>query len=207
MKKVTDPFDYVKGKIPRYYPVNNAVVFFDVTGFTRETTNEEMRKVIQKIEDELTRLLWDDYYWNEKNKRNDLILIPTGDGYAIGFHPIRFDLETVLGLASRIFKAITSNGDIRIRMGIAKGPNIRHLDLNEHNNLFGFGINMASRLMNLARENQILVHEDFANDILRSKKVEDLIDIGEFEIKHGQKVGVFNYFRKNDFGNENSPEK
>jgi len=50
--------------------------------------------------------------------------------------------------------------------GIAKGNNIGHLDKNNNMNLFGYGINLASRVMSKALDNQILVHERLAEDIL-----------------------------------------
>ncbi len=207
MSKVKDPFDYVKGKIPRYQEVTNTVLFFDVVGFTKGISNEEMRKIIQKIEDVLTGIFYDDYDWHEKSRPNDLIFIPTGDGYAIGFNSRKFKEEKILSIAIDLFEKLTANGGKEIRMGIAKGPNIRHFDLNQHNNLFGFGINMANRVMSLARENQILVHDDFANEILRSKEIPELIDIGEYEIKHGEVIRVFNFCKKAEFGNETPPPK
>lgn len=206
-KTKEDPFDYVKRSRQAYLPLINAVIFFDVVGFTKDTTNEEMKKIIRRIHDDLTEILINEFYWNEKRKPNDLILIPTGDGYAIGFHTSKFDSEKVLSIATDIFKKLTQNNGIKIRMGITRGPNIRYLDLNENNNLFGFGINIANRIMNLARGNQILIHEDMAKDILRNRKVEELTDVGEFPIKHGEKVRVFNYFKAGEFGNSDPPDK
>ena len=135
MSRIKDPFDYPTGKIPNYYSVNNVVIFFDVVGFTRNTSNAEMKKIIQRIENTIDSLLWDPYDWDEKVE-NDLILIPTGDGYAIGCHPSMSGSDDILRIAADLFRNIT-NGDTKIRMGIAKGPNIRHLDKNDKVNLFG----------------------------------------------------------------------
>ena len=205
MAKKFDPFDYPKGKIPKYYAVNNAVLFFDIVGFTKNTTNQEMQKIIQKIDNVINDLLWDDYNWNERNKHNDLILIPTGDGYGIGFHP-NMSGDKILYITTELFKRISKGNNFKIRMGIAKGPNIRHVDRNDNINLFGYGINLASRVMTVALPNQVLIHEDFARELLAGKKIDGLIEIEDFiPIKHGEKIKVYNYYKNSEFGNPQSP--
>lgn len=77
-----EEFAYVKNARD-FFLVNVPVLFFDVVGFTRNTNNNSMRKCIRNIEDSMRDLLYEDYNWNERNKSNQLILIPTGDGYAI----------------------------------------------------------------------------------------------------------------------------
>lgn len=206
MVRVEDPFKYIKRQRTSR-DVNNSVIFFDIVGFTKETTVEEMKYTIRHIEDSLNDLLEPDYYWHETNKQNDLILIPTGDGYAIGFHPTKFPLEKILSIAVSIFQKITASGKVKIRMGIAKGPNIVHRDLNDHNNLFGFGINIASRVMGLALDNQIIVHGDFAEEILKMKKVDGLTLAGTYKIKHDDTVIVYNYCKDKEFGNSEIPQE
>ena len=207
MARGEDPFKYIKKNVRTSRDVSNPVIFFDVVGFTKGTTVEEMKRVIRHIEDSLNDLLEPEYYWHEKTKPNDLILIPTGDGYAIGFHPINFYYENVLSIAVSIFKKITEGNKVKIRMGIATGPNIVHRDLNDHNNLFGFGINMASRIMGLGLDNQILVHEDFAKEIMRTKSIDGLVSIGNYTIKHEEVAGVFNYCKEGRFGNPEIPQE
>ncbi len=201
-----DIFAYPRGG-PRYRPITNTTLFFDVVGFTKHSNNQEMLDVIQKIENVMNNLLWEEYNWNEKKKRNDLILIPTGDGYGVGFHP-NMTGEKILNISKEVLKNITKDNFIKIRMGIAKGPNIRHLDLNDKNNLFGYGINLANRVMSLALDNQILVHEDFAKELLREKNVEGLIEVDEiYEVKHGVEIRIYNYCIKGEFGNPEIPTK
>lgn len=204
-----DPFAYPRDrKIPQYHPINNVIVlFFDIVGFTKNTTNKEMERIIQKIETAINRLLWNDYNWAEKNKHNNLILIPTGDGYGICFHP---DIEgtTILYITTELFKSITDEKNINLRMGLAKGPNIRYLDRNGQVNLFGYGINLANRVMSLALDNQILIHEVFAEELHHGEKVTDLIKISEpLKIKHGEEIRVYNYYKKGEFGNPEDPSE
>lgn len=198
-----DPFDYPKGRIPDYHGVVNVVLFVDVVGFSKDTTNADMKGVIRKFDDAIDEVLEPHYYWAEKRHKNDLILIPTGDGFAVGFHP-NFDSKTVLQVAARLFKTLTGKNGFKIRMGIAKGPNMRFLDWNENVNLFGFGINLAKRVMDCAASNQILVHETFANEVRAAERLDELVEIAERkEIKHGETIKVFNYYKEGEFG---SPE-
>jgi class 3 adenylate cyclase len=196
-----DPFTYPKGKKqPKYYDVTNVVCFFDVVGFTKHTTNQDMKKMIKKIEDDMEELLWEDYNWNELRKRNDLILISTGDGYGIGFHP-SMNNDKILSIVVELYKRLVNGKIFDIRIGIAKGPNIRHIDWNEKVNLFGYGTNLASRVTNLAAPNQILIHSDYAEELTQIKSMPDLQKVDEPQlIKHGESIVVYNYYREGQFG-------
>jgi class 3 adenylate cyclase len=208
MGRNVDCFAYPKGKTPNYRPITCVVLFFDVVGFTKDTTNEDMKRVIQKIDNVIDECLWEPYYWNEKSKPNDLILVPTGDGYAIGFHPSKFSNEKVLMIAAELFVRITTGESFAIRMGIAKGPNIVHRDQNDMVNLFGYGINLANRTMSVALENQILVHVELGNELSKEKKRAELFEVKEsLVIKHNETIRVFNYYKKGELGNPNDPSE
>lgn len=202
-----EEFAYVKNARD-FFLVNVPVLFFDVVGFTRNTNNNSMRKCIRNIEDSMRDLLYEDYNWNERNKSNQLILIPTGDGYAIAFES-RMSLDKVLELSKTLYKNIVNNSNFPVRFGMAKGPCMVHLDLNDKTNIFGYGINMASRVMGLAQENQFLIHEDCAKELLRTMDYPDLHPIDkEYQIKHGELISVYNFYKdgSNGFGNKNDPE-
>jgi class 3 adenylate cyclase len=100
-----------------------------------------------------------------------------------------------------LYKRLLKGNVFKIRMGIAKGANIRHLDWNEHVNLFGYGINLASRVMSVAEPNQILVHADYAEELKQIKDHPELtkVDLPK-EIKHGEQIVVYNMYRSNEFG-------
>lgn len=186
-----DPLDYVKERIPKYIAIKNAVMFFDVVGFTKNSTNQEMQKIIHKIDTVIDDLLYEDYNWNEQHQHNDLILMPTGDGLGIGFHPSIRDDE-ILRIVSDLLKRLIGNNGIKIRIGLAKGPNTRYLDVNEMNNLFGWGVNTAYRVMEGAEENQILIHEDYAKELGKIKEF-NIIDNEPItiETKHGEILIAF----------------
>jgi class 3 adenylate cyclase len=190
-EKKYDPLDYVKERIPKYIAVKNVVLFFDVVGFTKNSTNQEMQKIIHKIDTVIDDLLYEEYNWNEQHQHNDLILMPTGDGLGIGFHPSIRDDE-ILRIVSDIFKRLTGNNEIIIRMGIAKGPNTRYLDVNEMNNLFGWGVNTAYRVMTGAEHNQILIHEEYVRELGKIKDFKIIDDNPiSIETKHGEKLIAF----------------
>lgn len=208
MARKREDFAHVKNA-RAFFSVNVPVLFFDVVGFTKNTTNESMRKCIRNIEDTMRDLLFEDYNWNERNKSNQLILVPTGDGYAIAFES-GMALDKVLDIAETLYRSLTANPDIyKIRFGMAKGPCMVHLDLNDKNNIFGYGINMANRVMSIALENQFLIHADLVNELLRMKSYPNLhlVD-NEYVIKHGDHIRVYNYYElgPTGFGNPDIPK-
>ena len=96
-------------------------------------------------------------------------------------------------------------------MGVAKGPCQVYRDQNEKNNVFGYGINLANRVMSLARENQILIHEDFAKEVLRQRTHNEIHPVPgkRFKIKHGETLTVYNFYGQyegSQFGNPDDPE-
>ena len=210
-KKNKDPFVFLPGSNKGIYKsANLAIMFFDIVGFTKNTTNDQMKDCIRGIEASIIDELWETYNWNEVNDRNDLILIPTGDGYAFAFNS-QIKNDEVLDIIKKFYCRLVSKINFKIRMGVAKGPCQVYQDQNEKNNVFGYGINLANRVMSLARENQILIHEDYAREILRQRNHSEIHEVVEkqFEIKHGETLKVFNFYGQHEgvpFGNPEDPE-
>ena len=210
MPKNSDPFVHIPEQSANIFkPVAVAIMFFDVIGFTRETTNESMRDCIRGIENTIYDVLWEDYNWNETNKSNELILIPTGDGYALVFNP-KISLDKVLEVIKKFCCRLSENlQKFKFRVGVAKGWCLVHKDSNDKNNVFGYGINLANRVMGLALENQILIHEVLAEEILTQREHNELHKVGsEFHIKHGEVLKVYNFYGEYQgdiFGNKDEP--
>jgi len=207
-KKNQDPFRYNNNK-SIYTSAELVIMFFDVIGFTKSTTNEEMKDCIRGIEAAITDELFEDYNWNEKDEKNDLILIPTGDGYSFAFHPNIKNDET-LDIVKKFYCRLIRKINFAVRVGIAKGACQIYSDQNEKSNVFGYGINLANRVMGLALENQILVHEELAKSILTQRNHNELHEVKgkSFEIKHGERIKVYNFYGCNegiDFGNPEDP--
>lgn len=156
---------------------------------------------------------------NELLKRTDtfkkenleaLVILPTGDGMAVGFpdspeKPLRLAIE--LHKSLKKFNSTQKEKDrIIIRIGIDTGP-VYFMKGIRGEIFWGPGLIMAKRVMDLCGHNQIFASERIAKD-LRSLSEENkatMHPIGEYEIKHG-KLGIFNIFSK-EFGNKTTPKK
>ncbi|MBI1828294.1 MAG: hypothetical protein HY222_03845 [Thaumarchaeota archaeon] len=134
----------------------------------------------------------------------------TGDGMVIGFNdapekPLRLAIE----LHKLLFKynqLKNQKNKIKIRIGIDAGPVYIMKDLTGKENFWGPGIILARRVMDLARPMQILSSARIANDVrkLTPENKSALHYIGEYKIKHGEKLSIFNIYGEG-FGNKLSP--
>ncbi|HET6385508.1 MAG TPA: AAA-like domain-containing protein [Armatimonadota bacterium] len=134
----------------------------------------------------------------------DLIILPTGDGMALVFfrHPLA-PVECALEIA----RMVQESGAFHLRMGIHTGPVRRVEDLNAQQNVSGGGINLAQRVMNCGDPGHILLSRGVA-DLLRQLGEWEpyLHELGETEVKHGERITLFNLVR-NEVGNPDVPEK
>lgn len=133
-----------------------------------------------------------------------LIRLPTGDGMAL----VCFgDPEAPLECAMEIARALHACPEIPVRMGIHSGPVNRIVDLNEPPNVAGAGIDMAQRVMDCGDAGHILLSKRIAYDLAPlSRWNAHLYELGECEIKHGQKIAVVNFYT-DEIGNPVLPAK
>ena len=139
-----------------------------------------------------------------------LVILPTGDGMAIGFtdspeKPLRLAIDLHKSL-KKFNKKQKEKDRIIIRIGIDTGP-VYFMKGIKGEIFWGPGLIMAKRVMDLCGPNQIFASDRIAKD-LRSLSEENkatMHPIGEYEIKHG-KLGIFNIFSK-EFGNKTIPKK
>jgi hypothetical protein len=170
------------------------------------TTNEQARKIIV-----LNKLMEMTNTLKERDSES-MIILPTGDGMAVGFadspeKPLRLALELHQELA-RYNKTRTEKDKILVRIGLDTGPVYIINDLNGNENVWGPGIILARRVMDIAREMNILASARFANDVkmLRPEYRQILHPIGDYQIKHGEKILLYNVYGDN-FGNKRSPRE
>jgi len=147
-------------------------------------------------------------------KNSDLesmVLLPTGDGMAIGFQD---SPEKPLILAIQLHKSLRKfnktkkeKDRINIRIGIETGPVYFMNGINNGQIFWGPGIITAKRIMDICGPNNIFASERFAGDLkkLSEENKATMRSIGKFKIKHGDEVEVFNIFG-NDFGNKTVPK-
>ena len=63
--------------------------------------------------------------------------------------------------------------------------------------------------MGIALDNQFLVHEELASELLRAQDYPRLHKVEKtYSIKHGESIMVYNFYEEgpNGFGNMNDPE-
>ena len=135
--------------------------------------------------------------------QNDAVMMPTGDGYGIGFESFVSD-EDILGYAVEISNRLRDEG-VSVRVGINHGPCFVHKDVNNKPNLAGWGIVDAERAMSCGGKNHILCTGSFAHPYIDSKAEPNLKSIGKY-IKKDRELDLFNYY-SDTFGNPETPTR
>jgi hypothetical protein len=165
---------------------------------------------IQKI-DTLNQLLARTETFRNRDNSSTVIL-PVGDGVAIGFGD---SPEKPLRLAIELHKALyrynqfrEKNECLSIRIGIDMGPVYFVKDLNQKDNVWGPGIILARRVMDLCGPMNIFASARIAQDIrkLSHEYEKTLHPIGNYSIKHGEELVIYNIYGPG-FGNKTAPRK
>lgn len=188
--------------------VLNANFFFiDIVGLSNPLLSVERQ--IGKIE-ELNALIGscDAYSKVPKDKK---IVIPTGDGMAVGFFlnpELPLQLSIQLHRKLRAFNAnTTSDKAIGVRIGLGSGPVFVVSDINNNQNVWGPGIILARRVMDLGDDGHILLADNIAETLMdlkdEYKEVIRPISSG-YKIKHGQQLKLYSAYSQ-DFGNAAIP--
>ncbi len=149
---------------------------------------------------------------NSYKKDRDKKILPTGDGMAIGFLtdpklPVELSLE--LHRKLRIHNSNSpSQSVIEVRIGIGSGHVFIVNDLNDNQNLWGPGIILARRVMDLGDQGHILIEGGIANNLfsIDNELKKDIHHLGNFSIKHGQKIEVYSLYNQYA-GNAEIPQK
>ena len=169
-------------------------------------TLEQARKIVV-----LNELIERTETYKHHNKVTTVIL-PTGDGMAIGFsdspeYPLRLSVQ----LHKEIFKYNkTRKGKekLLLRIGIDTGPVYVVKDLTGKDNVWGPGIIMTRRVMDLAGDMNIFSSSRYADDVrtLSPEYKEIMHPIGDYSIKHGEQLQLYNIYGEG-FGNKLAPKK
>jgi class 3 adenylate cyclase len=198
-------FNYERLEKPSVYEAGTfTVLFLDIVGFTTYGDNVALRRGVRALQNAIVDIFdTDDFHWDDPGIDNELIMLPTGDGYGIGFDP-RVKDRDVLGLASQLSTTLANEG-YPVRAGIAKGPCYVYKDLNYHMNLVGWGIIDAERAMSCGDKHHILCTDMFARACLDAWSDLPLHDLGPYQVK-GRDLHLFNYYTDH-FGNPKVPER
>ena len=147
--------------------------------------------------------------YNESSAKSRVTL-STGDGMVIGFKdnpekPILLAIE-LHELILKYNESVVDKDKISIRIGIDSGPVYFVADLEKKLSPWGPGIINARRVMDIGEKMHILATSRIADDIsiLTSEYSKILHQIGDYGIKHGGRLLLYNIFG-DGFGNENKP--
>lgn len=140
------------------------------------------------------------------------IILPTGDGMAIGFKEnpeLPYRLSTELHKHLKKYNKRRAPDDmIDVRIGLSSGPVFTVSDISDNPNVWGPGIILARRVMDLGDSWHIMLAENLANQLmpLTEEYRNNIKEMGEYQIKHGEKIKVFCSYSE-DYGNPEIPEK
>jgi len=164
-------------------------------------TKEQVRKIIV-----LNELISRTETFKDRNP-NGTVVLPTGDGMAIGFDdspekPLRLTLQLHRAL-SKYNETKRGKDKVLIRVGIDTGPVYIVKDVLGNDNVWGPGIIMTRRVMDLAGDMNIFASSRIAEDIknLSPEYKEIIHQIGDYSIKHGEQLILYNIYGEG-FGNK-----
>src|SRR5213596_3125492 len=163
------------------------VLFIDIVGYSKLLINEQSEQ-IQKLK----QIVRGTEQFRLAEAEGKLLRLPTGDGGALVF---RNSPEAPVRCAMEIAEALKDYPKLRVRMGIHSGPVNEISDLNEQANIAGAGINMAQRVMDCGDAGHILLSRHVAEDLENYPHWQPCLhDLGEFEVKHGARIGIVNLY-------------
>ncbi len=182
--------------------------FTDIVAGSNPTipSKEQARKVIV-----LNELIRRTEVFKNRNQETTIIL-PTGDGMAIGFaespeQPLRLSIQ-LHRLLNQYNKPKRGKEKVLLRIGMDIGPVYIIKDLTDKDNVWGPGIILTRRVMDLAGDMNIFASRRFADDVrvLSPEYKEILHGVGNYTIKHGEELEIFNVYGEG-FGNKQAPRK
>jgi archaellum biogenesis ATPase FlaH len=193
---------------PKYEVLNYNFCFIDIVGLS----NPEL--AVHRQKEKIVRLNEFISSCNSFRKISDelKIILPAGDGMAIGYEnnpELPYKLSVELHRFLRKYnKRIEPENRIKVRIGLSSGPVFTVYDISNRLNVWGPGIIMARRVMDLGDSWHILVSENFAMQLrpLYEEYRNNIKLIGSYEIKHGEKINVYSAY-SDDYGNPELPEK
>ncbi len=175
------------------------VLFIDIVGYSKRLIDEQ-----HELLQDLNQIIRNTEAFRSAETSGKLIRVPTGDGVALVFSTTP---EAPVQCALEIGKALRSNSELQVRMGIHSGPVSGIMDVNDRSNIAGAGINVAQRVMDCGDAGHILLSKRVAEDLEQYRQWRPYLhDLGECEVKHGAKVSLVNLY-SDEVGNPAIPEK
>ena len=188
--------------------IHGSFFFIDIIGLSNPALSTETQRTKIKI--------LDDSIYDCKTflstPKEDLYILPTGDGMLIGFkdgleQPIQLAIELQTKLKNYNEK-VPDTEKISIRIGCNTGHIFVVKDVYGNVNLWGPGAILSRRVMDLGDENHILLTSTLAEDLfeLSEDYKQILHPLHDYKIKHNEEILVYSAHNKN-FGNPSIPKK
>src|SRR6187397_2996097 len=169
------------------------VLFIDIVSYSKLLITEQSEQL-----QTLKQIVRGTEQFRLAEAEGKLLRLPTGDGAALVF---RNTQEAPVLCALEISKALKNYPELRVRMGIHSGPVNEVADLNEQANIAGAGVNMAQRVMDCGDAGHILLSKHAAEDLEQYDQWQPYLhDLGECEIKHGERLHLVNFYN-HEIGN------
>lgn len=158
----------------------------------------------------LNSLILQTQTFKERNESSTIIL-PTGDGQAIGFGD---NPEKPLSLAIELHKTLSGYNKTKrgkekllLRIGLESGPVYFVKDLEGKDNVWGPGIMLTRHVMDMCGDTQIFVGGRMAEELVKQSKYKDMLHlVKNYETKYGESVTLYNVYGEG-FGNKSPPSK
>ncbi|KAF6247388.1 hypothetical protein C6990_02670 [Nitrosopumilus sp. b3] len=182
--------------------------FIDIVGLSNPIISTETQRTKIKV---LNELIYDCKTFNEFSKDN-LLILPTGDGMLIGFkkgsdEPLKLSIELHKKLADYNNNA-TNVEKIEVRIGCHIGHVFVVNDIYGNVNLWGPGAIIARRVMDMGDSSHILLSNEIVEDIfeISDEYKKSIHLLHNFGIKHGDDLLIYSAHGE-DFGNSAIPNE
>lgn len=178
------------------------MLFLDIVRYSTLSMKQQVTAVTELSQILLTLSIFRQF-------REQALVLPTGDGFCVVFHSddslCRVPLQLAIDLQREVKKRLLN---IPFRVGIHCGENSFVHDVNGNVNVVGSAINYAARIMALGDANHILISKEYHTScVLGVPEFEALCHkSGEYTVKHGEKIVIYNVYLEGDFGNPKSPK-
>lgn len=195
-----------------------AIVFVDIVSYSQRSTrrqNEVITAFIQCLQTAFDDTAKEHFPFLSKRRLHlpgDLIILPLGDGAAIGF-PFQAQYKMPFTFVRKLFERVALyKGDIEcrefqehgwcnahshfaLRCGLSEGKVILFKDINGGYNMAGMPVNMAARVMNIANARQIFVTHEYLKVLIdfEPEFSRDFRRYQDVTVKHGVSIVPYQY--------------
>lgn len=180
--------------------------FVDAVGASNPTLSTKLQlKKIKVLNDSIKNCK------TFQNAKDSLFSIPAGDGMCIGFQEIDMPLKLAIELNKKIAeynKGKVPSETVQLRIGLNDGHCFFFSDAFEKKQVWGNGIVIAKRIMDLGDDGHILLSQNMAEELieLSDEYRKTVKPVRDYPFKHGLSMLVYSTYG-DGFGNKNPPQR